>query len=259
MNTPGQRGLCLLVISIVSFSGERLATAATNIGRVEEAAAISVVAHSKSNSKDYPLCAELYHQAYVLDPNNLGYLYSAARCEHKGELLERAEKHYRVFLQRSPEDTSLARRAKNHLKVVIELRKASPPASVKTPPSQSQPSSPLPNATGGESGALLGWSLASGALFVAAGGYLLNQGHQNEGALNDKLSNTSLGYIVGITPEQARSDERGYRTQYTVGGLLVGAGLGAFVAGAWWFTEDYQGLSLSLTDGGAAVQGTFSW
>ncbi len=260
MHTIGQRGLSLLVISILSFSGERAAFAENILSRVKEAAAISVVAHSKSSSKDYNMCAELYHQAFVLDPNNLGYLYSAARCEQKGELLDRAEKHYRVFLQRSSEDSSLAQRARNHLQEIIEFRKVSPPAPVEAPQLKSQPSSPLPKATGVDPNTLRRWSLISGALLVASGGgYFLTQGHKNEELLNDKLSNTSQGYIVGITPKQAQRDERGYRTQYTLGGLLIGAGLGAFAAGTWYFKAAPEGIKLAISDGGASVQGTFSW
>lgn len=261
MNKISQRNFGMLMVLTVFFSGPSLAIAKKPIPPAKEAAAISVVARSKSDSGDYAMCADLYHQAYALDPGFIGYLYSAARCEQKAELLDRAEKHYRVFLQRSPEDTSLAKRAKKHLIALMELRKQTPMQSSPPLSKNSSLAAPSPEPGGVNSTSFRGWSLLSGGVLASVGGgYLLKLGGDKKNQLKDQLSNRSQGYIVGITLANAQEDERAYRLNYVAGGLLIGAGVAAVVSGVWWLKGAPYELSVAPSRGGGGmVQGTFSW
>jgi len=260
MNRPAEFAFLILIVLFWGAFNADIALAEGRVLPAEEAAAISVVAHSKSASRDYTLCADLYHQAYALDPKFIGYLYSAARCEQKGGLLDRAEKHYRVVLQRSPEETSIARRAGEHLREIMEIRKATPlPQMEERPVEVAQPVSP-PEFPKPNLSARWGWSLLTVAAVASlGGGWVVEKGYENKGILEEKLSNLSQGYIVGLTRDQALADEREYRSQYGVGGVLIGVGVTSLVLGGWCLKKGVVPLGLFATPGGAIVQGTFAW
>ena len=53
-------------------------------------------------NKEYEACAAMYLEAYRLDAKTLGYLYSAARCEHKGGRYNEAIEHYGKVISNAP-------------------------------------------------------------------------------------------------------------------------------------------------------------
>ncbi len=88
----------------------------------DEAAAVSIVAATKAKAGDFAMCRELFLQAYRLDPAFLGYLYSAARCAHKGGDLDAAERDYRAFVERAAAEDPMRERADQHLEEIYARR-----------------------------------------------------------------------------------------------------------------------------------------
>lgn len=89
-----------------------------SMSAAEKAAALSIVGRQKGRDGDYRICAELYHQAFETDPSLPAYLYSAALCETRAELLDRAETSWRRFLSVAAADEPLRSKATGHLEGV---------------------------------------------------------------------------------------------------------------------------------------------
>jgi hypothetical protein len=124
MNRPVASRLCrrwasavvLAAVTAASLPPVAMAQTKTDISPAEEAAALSIVAKSKADAGDYATAAELYLQSYKLDNKEVGYLYSAARCEQKAGLHERAAQTYRSFLAYAPESHPARAKAEEYIK-----------------------------------------------------------------------------------------------------------------------------------------------
>lgn len=265
-----------------------VALAGPSTAKRTEAAAISQVAAAKAAQGKFDLCAELYHQAYRVDPSFLGYLYSAGRCEQKGGKIDAAERDYRAFLARAPADDAVAARARAHLDAILEQRaKAPPPEPAQvTPPANDAPApavapdpprpAPVPAAATPPPAAIgagapvptpadwkrpVGWAcVGTGSALLVAGGAFAVLGWMDRADLQSRLDQRSEGLIVGMTPAEAHAAERDYRGRYALGGILGGVGALAVATGAWmWATAPQTSVGLQALPGGAAVRLSATW
>ncbi len=89
------------VVLAVAFSGILGTAAFANtpkaLSRAEQAAAVSLAARAQAQQGNYAHCASMYHEAFGLDGEVPGYLFSAARCEQKAGAWAEAIEHYKRF------------------------------------------------------------------------------------------------------------------------------------------------------------------
>ena len=84
------------------------------------AAAMAQQAIRAYESGDHVRAAQLYVNAWRTDPKTPAYLYAAARAEHAGDQLERAEAHYREFIAVAGADVAMVAKANGFLKDLRE-------------------------------------------------------------------------------------------------------------------------------------------
>ena len=257
----------------------------------DEAAAISLVAMGKAKAGNYALCADLYVQAYRIDPSFLGYLYSAARCQQKAGKLDDSERNYRVYLKRAPPDDELVARARQHLNEIMAARKEALSGADKagqpvfdTPEKRSlvtrRPSSDpavektpmVPTAEAVEKKAVepgppvagwkgpMAWSgLIGGSLLALSGTGLLVVGQMKQSTLEDDLATSGGGKIVTMSRQQALDREAENFSTMRSGAVLAGVGVIAAAAGYWWLDSTRAGgvFGWNVSRRGVAVR--VSW
>ncbi len=81
----------------------------------DRAAAASIMAKGELDAGRFAKAAELYHQAFAIDPAEPGYLFSAARAADKGGDLPAAERDYTAFLKSAPPKHEKYESAQNYL------------------------------------------------------------------------------------------------------------------------------------------------
>ena len=77
----------------------------------------------KFKNGDYAGAAELMHRAFALDPKHFDYLYSAARAEQDGRMLDEAERDFVDFLKEAPATHRRSAEAQVHLAEVREAHR----------------------------------------------------------------------------------------------------------------------------------------
>lgn len=105
--------LCLAVVAWAA------PTTAQTPSVKDRAAAASIMAKGELDAGRFAKAAELYHQAYTIDPSEPGYLFSAARAEDKANDLTAAERDYTAFLKAAPPKHEKYEAAQNYL---LEVR-----------------------------------------------------------------------------------------------------------------------------------------
>ncbi len=75
------------------------AHAKVSAAQKEKAAILSVAAHHALDKGDFKMAAKLYDSAFAADPEQPGYLYSAARARQRDGLTEQAEAQFRRCLE----------------------------------------------------------------------------------------------------------------------------------------------------------------
>ncbi len=117
--------LTALAIFLAVSLSVPVAWAKVSKAKKREAVAASILARSALDKRNYDMAIALYTQAYQLDPDTLGYLFSAGRACHKGGMLAAAEEHYAAFLKKSGKIKSpLVDKARQYLLDVQSQQKA---------------------------------------------------------------------------------------------------------------------------------------
>ena len=254
-----------------ALSWPAAAAAAGNIKPVDEAAAISQIAMVKAKTGDFKLCAELYHQAYRINPAFLGYLYSAARCAQKGGDLDAAERDYRALLARAPADNELVPRASRHIEEVLAVRRAAPapkpvvkpgkPVPVAPKPAKKPPPTVVaPAQPASDWQRPAGWvGVAVGGAALALGGWWLVDGLGQRGDLMERLDNRKGGLVAGITYTEAQAAEDDYRGALQRGAIAAGSGLLLGGIGAWLLAAAPEAPAVSLLPAPGGFRLRLAW
>ena len=209
-------------------------------------------------NKEYDACAAMYLEAHKLDPNTLGYLYSAARCEQKAGKFDRAIEHYSAVLARASSGDPLALKSAQHKaeceaawrKVQADKAEAARKAEAtrKAEAARKAEAQRKAAALAHKAGAPgvaakqpdgwrkpTGWAtIAVGVAAVGAGVYLLNAGSSELAELEAQLAKRDANdKIIGITYDDAEVRQGSANRKTGLGGALLGAGLLSGGIGAW--------------------------
>lgn len=294
---PGcRRHVAGLVLAAVLASQALVAAPALSVeaglSKEEEAAALSVVAKKKADDGEFAVAAELYLQAWQTFPKEPGYLYSAARCFHKGGRWDEAEKRYDEFVRTAPSDhpshskalgyrdevrkvrsdekvrqqaierlqQEQARLAEERRRLQLqqaEAKKAQDVQREAAREAQLRAAADL-RARQGEGRTAAGWSLVGvGALAGGLGGWMLWSGLAEAEALRGDLAlvDAKTGKIIGITHREAEAARASALRSQAIGGTALGLGALAASAGVWLLLDrgKDRAASLSVTPVGLAL------
>ena len=249
---------------------------ATKLDKAEQAAAISIAARGKARTGDFKTCAELYHQAWIMDASERGYLYSAARCEQKAGLLTRANQDYARYLDGATANDALAQKARAHQAEVraalqreaatklrvqaVERADQRREAARKASLAQAQAAKKAKMAatatksTTTASARPMAWSTVGGGVAVAAvGGWLLWSASSSITTLEGQLAEKQDGRIVGISHEKATSAQSSANARAGAGIAMLGVGLAATGFGTWLLLQKQTSVSLAPMGAGASL------
>jgi len=222
---------------VAGASAPFAAVAAVPAAKKTEAAALSTVAISKAKAKKFAVAASMFHEAYKIDPETHGYLYSAARAAHKAKDWAAAEKDYRKFIANAPGDHPFMANANRHLGTVVAARQAHAKEKkaeeavarekaadkAKAAPVVAKKSAPA----GGGPGAASYAALGGGALLAIGGAVVLVMRSGDADQLNSDLDAGS------IAEKDAQEQLDSINTRGTLGYGLIGAGVVAAGVGAY--------------------------
>ena len=235
--------------------------AAVPAAKKTEAAALSTVAMNKATEGKFGVAAEMFHAAFRADPETPGYLYSAARAEHKAGKLALAEAHYVEFLRKAPADDPLVSKAKAYSAELVTARveaerktraaadkKAVAEKAVAPTPATLQPATTDPAPSAGDKPAqaggwqsTAGWaSLGAGVLALGAGGYMVVAALGDASDLDQQLD---AGEIDADAAKERRDDAVG---QQTTGYLVASAGVALAALGGFWLMTAPDGAQVSF-------------
>jgi len=266
----GPRLLCVIALVVLL----PLAATAAPTNKADEAAALSVVAASKAKSGAYAMCADLYVQAYRLDPSYLGYLYSAARCWQKAKRIDDAERGYRAFLKRAPKEHPLHSRARSHLDEIIENRGKTPVNTGKdktdgagnsaagttkpTKPGGTTITKPLVPPDKPMSGtAMAGWGAVIGGGLIGVTGIVLTLLNESDRAQLKQDLTPKSGFALIHDESHASAQERAddVNGRGIVAFSLTGIGIVAAVTGAYlvWSDDDKRTQASIVPTGRGAL------
>ncbi len=249
---------------------------ATKLDKAEQAAAISIAARGKAQAGDFKTCAELYHQAWLMDASERGYLYSAARCEQKAGLLTRASQDYARYLDGATANDALAQKARAHqIEVQAALRREAATkarvealkradqqreAARKASQARSQAAQKAKMTAMAKKGSAattarpMAWSGVGGGVAVAAvGGWLLWSASSSIATLEGQLANKQDGRIVGISHEKATAAQSSANVRAGAGIAMVGVGLAAMGFGTWLLLRKQTSVSVAPMGAGASL------
>lgn len=284
-----------LALAIVALSAST--APAQSASKIEEAAALSVVAAAKAKAGQHTLCAEIFVQAYRLDPSYLGYLYSAARCYQKAKALDASEQGYRAFLARAPAEHPLRSRADAHLAEIIKQREeqvvpgtgpgtgtstaAKPVGGAREATASTAPaSSDRPHATSAASGEnkrlslmpvqrsttrslKIAWAtVGAGGLALLGGAILGIVARADASELQTELEPQASSNLIGaMSHADAVQRADAINQRGFVAFSLLGLGAAAVAGGTALFllddSEDATGAVVAPTLGGLTVHGRF--
>jgi tetratricopeptide (TPR) repeat protein len=240
------------------------ASAKVSKAKKREAIAASILARSALDKRNYDMAVTLYMQAYEVDPDTLGYLFSAGRACHKGGKIAAAEKHYAEFLAKSGKTKSaLVDKARQYLLDVqsqqkaelkrklavaeakVEAIKTADKADKKAAAGGDAPTAPTKEVANAPAAAttatttqapnVLAWSIAgsgvvSGAIAVMLYLDVLDQRSELD-ALYQQVD--AKGKITGISHEEANNKSQDIETTNTTAAILGGIGVAATGLGAY--------------------------
>lgn len=115
----GRRATLWLGVAVAVALGARPAVA---IDPHKTAAALAVRAAAAYEAGKMVEAAEMYQEAFRNDPSEPNYLYGAARAEHSGRDLVKAERDYAAFIALATADASRVQKAKGYLAEVQAAR-----------------------------------------------------------------------------------------------------------------------------------------
>ena len=262
--TEHARPIAVLLAILVAAPAPLWAQASS---KVEEAAALSVVAAAKAKAGQHKLCADMFVQAYKLDPSYLGYLYSAARCSQKAADLDGAEQGYRAFLARAPKEHPLRGRATDHLAEIVKRREGqqSPtetggkkPEKPGAEQGQPKPNPLLPPPRPMPTMVKLGWGgVAGGILLLGAGTATLMSVSGDRDDLEKKLvQDRQSGLVGGISHAEATEQAATINATNVLGFTLAGLGAVAAISGVILVINDERraGPTTTLAPMGRGLQ-----
>jgi hypothetical protein len=198
-----------------------------------QAKALQKEATKYYNVQEYEKAAELYKQAYLLDPNP-GYLYASAQSQRLGGDCTKALQSYQAYLRANPPESERAKANANIERCEQELREReaavnadqiSAPVDVPKPPPPppAEPPPPPPPPPPGKSYVLGHLMLGVGLIGIGGGSYLFYTGRK---ALDEHNSAPTYDdYIAGLPDVDAAKQKQ------QIGVIAIGGGA-ALVGGA---------------------------
>lgn len=213
---------------------------------------LAVVAKERAKAKRFDLAAEMFHEAFAMNPTAWAFLFSAARCEQLDGKLTTAKRDYTRYLSYSKGDHGLRVRAQGFLKEVeadVEKKRAAAAAerdeetakdAAKTAneaakqadidakrSAEAQQRIQSANGSSTLSYALLG----GGGLGLGIGAFMLVKASSDKDDLDARLATVGDGgKITGITAAEAQELQDGADLSRTIGAVAIATG--AVLAGA---------------------------
>lgn len=213
----------------------------------------------------------MYLEADRLDGKTLGYLYSAARCEHKGGRHDQAIEHDGKVIANAPAGDPLVEKSTRHkatcqaavtrqreeaARAEAAKRRAAEAEARKRAAAEAKRKAEQEAEARRQQAALrarseadawrrpTGWAtIAVGVAAVGAGVWMLSTGSDDLANLEAKLAKRDASEkIIGITYEDATQQQEAANRKTGVGAALVGAGLLSGGLGAWlvWTSRDQR-------------------
>ncbi len=256
------RWLTLVVCVIVSATVAPFARPAYAADSAKKKAiAASILARAALDEGKFGKCADLYREAWMADPATLGYLYSVARCEHKGGRFDAAVRDYEELLKVVGEKPNpmaikskkfltearaqLAEQKKHEAELLDKARKqaeedkrkALAAEKAKAAGANAAKSAPVVTKPAGRDGTLqrsLGWVAIGAGIVMAgtAGGLYLVAGSDRK-ALDGRLDDLKTGKDQKFTQKQARAQADDIAQQKTIAAVIGAASFAAIGGGAY--------------------------
>jgi hypothetical protein len=240
----------VLCTAVLGFSGHAHAANKPSNKAVAKARQLAVVAKERAKAKRFDLAAEMFHEAFVMNPNAWAFLFSAARCEQLHGVLDDAKRDYTRYLSYSKGDHGLRARAQGFLMEVeaaLMKRKAAKAQAVDdqaTAQAQADSAAEAKRKETGSKGAQAALTsnntkayalLGVGGAALGVGAFLLVKAAGDQSDLDAKMATLGAGgKITGITLEQAQElqDSAELSRNLGVGALITGAvvaGVGGYL------------------------------
>lgn len=252
MRITDPTSLVVLIVATALIGAATDAIAAVPTAQKTEAAALSTVAMKKAGDGQFKVAAAMFQEAFALDPETFGYLYSAARAAHKGKDWAAAERDYQAFIDKAPGDHDFMSSARRHLDSVRAARKAesaAKPAPATPAPSATPEQVPAQPATSVAAAAPAGdgWKKTAGIGALAGGGLLAIGGVvvlvMRAGDTDELSADLDAGTV---SKDDAQRRLASIESQGPIGYALIGAGVAAAGLGAWWLMGSSASTSSAL-------------
>ncbi len=221
------------------------------------------------NVQEYEKAAELYKQAYLLDPNP-GYLYASAQSQRLGGDCTKALQSYQAYLRANPPESERAKANANIERCEQELREReaavnadqiSTPTDVPKPPppprAEPLPRPPLPSRVRPRKSYALGHvMLGLGVIALGGGSYVFYSGRKE---IDDHNSAPTYDeYLAGLPDVDASKQKQQI-------GLIAAGGGAVLIGGAILFYvvrsggSEYPPVAANVSAGGATLTFTGSF
>ena len=249
MPTPnnGIAAAFLLAIFTLAFvgSGPRAAFAAPTVSQsaTEKARQLATAAKGRAKAKRFDLAAEMFHEAFKINPGAWAFLFSAARCEQLDGQFAAAKRDYTKYLSFSTGDHKLRERAQGFLREVneelvrkraaeqVEREEADKRAAKADAQAKKQRKEETALAIQAKDPGPVAWGLlAAGGVGAGVGAFLLVSAIGDQSDLDADLTVTGTGgKVSGITFDEAKERQSSIDLSRTVG--VIALGTGAALAG----------------------------
>ena len=214
------------------------------------------------NAQQYEQAAELYQQAYLIDPKP-GYLYATAQAQRLGGNCEKALLAYDAYLRTNPPDSERAKteanveRCKQDLadrEAAVQATQVAPPPEVPVtppaPPPVVEPPPPPPPPPPGKSYVLGHLMLGAGVIALGGGAYLFQSGRSVITDHNDAA--TYQDFL------DTRDDMDAAKQKQTLGVVGIAAGVALIGGGITYYvlhsrSEEEPPVSATVTAHQATV------
>jgi len=227
-------------------------------------------AQSMQGRGDKRLAAQLWQDAFALNPQRVDWLVRAGRLQEDVGDKDAAIATYRRYIQDAPATAS--DQAEAHARLAILAPAVTGPAPGAAPPA-AKPAleetavhpvpvveqSAVPSQEGASLRKLGGWaSLGAGGVLTVTGIVFYALAAQDDSALQSALARRDAqGHITGVSLAEARTRQDKIDTGKTTGVILGGVGVAAMGLGAWLWLGEPAKVAVLPTWNGANL--TMRW
>ncbi len=235
-SSAGRARLCAGLAAFVTLASFVVASPAQAEDQRAAALAVSKSALDAYLAGDFKRAATMYRTAWMMNPDELLYLYNSARAAQRDGATDAARRDYQLFLAKAPKGHVEAAKARHHLAELDEDPGRSNDGSggaIGAGGGHGGDARPQNSSSAGASRSTVGWAVLIAGTGVAVGGVVvlaLAQGDQS--TLDQRLTHTDdSGYIVGISKPEAEAQQKGINSRFVIGWGLAGFGAAAVVVG----------------------------